>query len=45
MNENNELGKKDTTKANIIVAVVLGLIALTVALMPFFYLNKAVVTG
>lgn len=45
MNENNEIKKKDMTKANILVAVTLGLIALTVAIMPFFYLNNAVVSG
>lgn len=45
MNENNEIEKKDTSRANIIIAVVLGLIALTVSLMPFFYINNAVVTG
>lgn len=45
MNENNDIEKKDMRKANIIIAVVLGLIALTVATMPFFYLNNAVVSG
>lgn len=45
MNENNDTEKKDMSKANLWVAVILGLIALTVALMPFFYLNNAVVNG
>ena len=45
MNENKDIEKKDMTKANITIAVVLGLIALTVATLPFFYLNNAVVTG
>ena len=45
MNENNQVNKKEKSKLNIIIAVGLGLIALTVALMPFFYISKAVVTG
>ncbi|MDH5600388.1 MAG: hypothetical protein OEY78_03685 [Gammaproteobacteria bacterium] len=45
MNENNEIEKKDMTKANIWIAVALGIIALTVAITPFFYLNNAVITG
>jgi len=44
MNENNEAEKKDMSKANLWLAVVFGLIAFTVALMPFFYLTNAVVT-
>jgi len=42
MNENNEIEKKDMTKANIMLAVVFGLIALSIATMPFFYIKNAV---
>jgi len=42
MNENIEIEKKDMSKINIWFAVVLGGIALTVGVMPFFYLNNAV---
>ena len=45
MSENNEIEKRDATKANIWVAVALGVIALTVAITPFFYLNSAVING
>ena len=45
MNENDEVEKRDVTKANIWIAVALGAIALTVAITPFFYLNNAVVNG
>ena len=41
MSENDKIEKKDTSKANILFAVVLGLIALSVGLMPFFYLSSA----
>ncbi|VAW70636.1 hypothetical protein MNBD_GAMMA09-3620 [hydrothermal vent metagenome] len=44
-NETNQLEKKDMSKANIWFAVVLGVIAFSVALIPFFYLNNAVVNG
>ena len=42
MNETNEIEKKDMTKANILIAVVLGLIAISIATMPFFYIKNAV---
>jgi len=40
MNENNEIEEKNISKANIWFAVVLGLIALSVGIMPFFYMNN-----
>ncbi len=45
MNNNDESEQKDMSKRNIWFAVILGLIAFTVALMPFFYLTNAVVSG
>jgi hypothetical protein len=42
MNENNEVEKKDMAKANLIVAAVFVLIALSIASMPFFYIKNAV---
>ena len=45
MSENNEIEKRDATKANIWEAVALGAIALAVALTPFFYLNNVVING
>jgi len=42
MNENIEIEKKDMSKINIWFAVVLGVIALVVGVMPFFYLKNAV---
>jgi len=42
MNENIEIEKKDMSKINIWFAVVLGVIALAVGVMPFFYLKNAV---
>ncbi len=45
MNKEQHTEKKDMSKANIMLAVILGLIAFSVAVMPFFYLNKTVVTG
>ncbi len=44
-NQVAQIEKKDMSKANIWFAVVLGLIAFSVALLPFFYLTNAVVTG
>jgi len=43
MNESNDLEKKDMSKANIWIAVILGVIALIVAVMPFLYIKNAVV--
>jgi len=43
MNENTEDEQKDVAKKNIKFAVILGVIAFSVALMPFFYLTNAVV--
>ena len=43
MNENIDVEQKDVAKKNIIFAVVLGLIAFSVAIMPFFYLTNAVI--
>jgi uncharacterized membrane protein YwzB len=43
MNENHEL--KDKHVANMRLAIVLGAIALAVALMPFFYLTGLSVPG
>jgi len=40
MNENNEIEIKSNNKNNILFAVILGLIALAVGIMPFFYLNN-----
>ena len=44
MNENTETQteKKDMRKANIMIALILGLIAFSVAIMPFFYLRDQV---
>lgn len=44
MNENTEtqIEKKDMRKANIMIALILGLIAFSVAIMPFFYLRDQV---
>ncbi len=43
MNESNELEKKDMSKANVWIAVILGLVALTVAVLPFLYIKNAVI--
>ncbi len=43
MNENTEAEQKDIAKKNILFAVVFGVIAFSVALMPFFYLTNAVI--
>jgi len=40
MNENNEVETKDNSRNNILFAIILGLIALAVGIMPFFYLNN-----
>jgi len=45
MNEQNEIQQKDVGKRNILLAVIFGIIAFSVALMPFFYLTNAVVNG
>ncbi len=45
MNQSNKLVDKNTRKKNVLFAIVLGAIAFTVALMPFFYLTNAVVNG
>ena len=42
MNENDEVEKKDMAKANIILAAVFILIALSIGSMPFFYIKNAV---
>lgn len=41
MNDETDIEKKDMSKSNILFAVILGLVALTVGIMPFFYLNSA----
>lgn len=45
MNAKIEVEKKDTRTANIVFAVVLGVIALSVSVLPFFYLKGAVLAG
>lgn len=40
----NETSKKELTQSNLWTAIVLGVIALIIAIMPFFYL-KDVATG
>lgn len=40
--EHGETEKKDMSRANLVLAVVLGLIAFSVAMMPFFYLRDQV---
>lgn len=44
MNDVSEIEKKDMSKANLWSAIVLGVIAFSVALLPFFYLTNAVIT-
>lgn len=39
MTENENIERKDNKAANLWTAVVLGIIALTIALIPFFNLN------
>lgn len=45
MIENNTVEKKDMRMANIGLAIALAVIALTVSILPFFYLKGAIVTG
>lgn len=40
--EHGKTEKKDMSKANLVLALVLGLIAFSVAMMPFFYLRDQV---
>ncbi len=43
MNENESTDRKFPSQANIRLAIVLGLIAIMLAIMPFFYLREMVV--
>jgi hypothetical protein len=40
MNDNNKVEENNNSKNNILFAAILGLIALGVGIMPFFYLSN-----
>ena len=45
MNEINEVELTNKSKVNIRIAIIFGVIAFSVSLLPFFYLSNAVANG
>ncbi len=43
MNENKNIAVKDAASSNIRMAIILGIVALIVGLMPFLYLRNMVI--